>query len=28
MIELEKHPVETEAGDQFRECIIMTALKN
>lgn len=28
MIELEKHPVETEAGDQFRECIIMTASKN
>lgn len=28
MIELEKHPVETEAGDQFRECIIMTASKD
>ena len=28
MIELEKHPVETEAGDKFRECIIMTSLKN
>ncbi|MDU1909685.1 hypothetical protein [Fusobacterium sp.] len=28
MIELEKHPVETEAGDQFRECIIMTASKS
>ena len=28
MIELEKHPVETESGDQFRECIVMTASKN